>query len=207
MKKPTKKEEQRQHTTETILACALDLFVGNGYRATTIDVIAAKAGVTKGAIYFYFRTKEAILLTLLEQAEEYVVAPIESHLAEAGPKADDKFVRFIHSQSQLGVTRPQHVLLLILVSIEFRGAGNDIEARVRAIYRRLYGHIEQIIQLGQSQGIFRRDLASPELTAVVMAGHDGVLIEWYRRPDELTGRKLARALRATLLNGLLQRPA
>jgi AcrR family transcriptional regulator len=203
MKKLNKKEEQRLASTENILACALDLFVKNGYRTTTIDVIAAKAGLTKGAIYFYFRTKEAIMLKLLEQAEEYVVSPIEEHLAAAGPNADDKLVKFIHSQSHLGVTRPKHILLLILVSIEFCGSGSEIEKRIKDIYRRMYAYIEQIIEQGQQAGIFRSDLGSHELTAIVMAGHDGVLIEWYRRPQELKGRSLATALRTTLLNGLL----
>jgi hypothetical protein len=102
----------------------------------------------------------------------------------------------------LGLTRPDHVLLLILVSIEFAGAGNEIEARVRAIYNKMYAYIEALILEGQKQGAFRADVGSPELTAVVMAGHDGVLIEWYRRPVKLPGRDLTTALRTVLLQGL-----
>lgn len=204
-KKPNKKEEQRAASLENILACALNLFVKNGYRATTIDHIAAKAGLTKGAVYFYFKTKDAIMLRLLEQAEEYVVSPIASHIAEAGPGADAKLVKFIHSQSILGLTRPEHVLLLILVSIEFSGASNEIEDKVKSIYRRMYTAIEGVIVQGQSEGVFRTDLSAHDLTAIVMAGHDGVLVEWYRRPKELTGKSLANTLRATLLHGIMSR--
>jgi AcrR family transcriptional regulator len=205
VKKPNKKEGQRTASTENILVCALDLFVKNGYRATTIDVIAAKAGFTKGAIYFHFKSKDAILLRLLDQAEEFVVNPISNHLAEAGPTADAKLVKFIHTQSVLGLKRTEHVLLLILVSIEFCGAGNKIETRVKAIYRRMYTEVEQIIAQGQREGVFRTDFGSRELTTIVMAAHDGVLVEWYRRPREITGKSLASALRATLLHGLMHK--
>lgn len=205
MKVINKKEMQRRVSTEKILSGALALFVRIGYSGTTIDMIAANAKLTKGAVYFYFKTKEAILMALLDQAEKWVVDPIPDHLADSGPTADAKLVKFIHSQSKVGLTHPEHVLLLILVSIDFSGAGNEIEARVRVIYGRMYGYVEEIIAQGQREGVFRSDLTSHQLTAIVIAGHDGVLIEWYRRPKELEGKDLATALRATLLTGLLQK--
>lgn len=204
MKVLRKKEVQRRESTEKILSSALDLIVRIGYSGTTIDMIAAQAGLTKGAVYFYFNTKEAILIALLDQAEMWVVDPIPDYLSTSELPADGKLVKFIHNQSQVGLTHPQHVLLLILVSIDFSGAGNEIEARVRTIYQRLYSYVEEIIVQGQREGIFRSDLTSRQLTAIVIAGHDGVLIEWYRRPKELRGKDLATALRATLLTGLLQ---
>lgn len=204
LKRPNKKEGQRVASTENILASALDLFVKNGFRATTIELIAAKAGLTKGAVYFYFKTKDALLLSLLDEAERFIVDPVSSHIATAGPGADAKLVNFIHNQSLLGVTRPKHVLLLILLSIEFSGAGNEIEARVKSIYLRMYSQIKRVIEQGQRKGVFRADIGSRELTAIIMASHDGVMVEWYRRPYELSGKNLANALRVTLLHGLMR---
>jgi TetR/AcrR family acrAB operon transcriptional repressor len=47
--------DRREQSTEQVLAAALKLFVSNGYTATSIDDIATEAGLTKGAVYFYFR--------------------------------------------------------------------------------------------------------------------------------------------------------
>lgn len=204
MRAPTRKDEQRQASLENILQSSLELFVKNGYRGTTIDQIAIQAGLTKGAIYFYFKTKEAIMVRLLDEAEEYVVTPIPEYIKNASPTADAKLVKFIHTQSQLGLIRPRHVLLLILVSIEFPDRNSEIGARVRSIYAKMYAEIERIVVQGQRENVFRTDLASRDLTAIIMASHDGVLIEWYRRPNELKGKNLANVLRATLLNGLRQ---
>lgn len=56
--------EQRKRE---LLRAARKLFVAKGYRGTSINEIASEAGVTKGAIYFHFDSKEYILLELMRQ--------------------------------------------------------------------------------------------------------------------------------------------
>jgi AcrR family transcriptional regulator len=57
-------------TRERILAVALDLFVEQGYEETSLRQIAARVGVTKAALYYHFRSKDEILLTLHEPVHE-----------------------------------------------------------------------------------------------------------------------------------------
>src|ERR1041384_4885221 len=45
-------------TKERILQAALEVFEERGYHAASIDLIAAKAGTTKGAVYYYFADKQ-----------------------------------------------------------------------------------------------------------------------------------------------------
>lgn len=204
MQKANKKEQQSTASVERIMQRALDLFVTNGYRATTVDMISTRAKLTKGAIYFHFESKEEILSRLLDAAEAIVVEPIISQ-AKAEIPALDKLVSFLHQQSNVALSHPQHLLLLILMSVEFYGTKTEVEVRVRSIYLRLYKYIEGFIRQGQKEGTIRSDMNSRELTAVVMAEHDGTLIEWYRRPGELDGKMLARVSRLTLLDGLRAR--
>jgi AcrR family transcriptional regulator len=204
LEKSNKKEEQRSASIDRILSSAIELFVHNGFRATTVDTVAARAKLTKGAIYFYFKTKDAIMLRLLQDAEAFVVDPVVDLMKRPKPDATatDSLVTFIHHQSMVGHYHPHHVLLLILMSIEFRGTETEIGAGVAGIYRRLYACVENIIVRGQKEGVFRTDIDSHNLTAIVMAAHDGVLVEWYRRPGELDGKNLARSLRSVLVAGL-----
>jgi len=60
-------EEIREERRQVILNAALELFAENGYHSTPISAIAKKAGVSKGLIYNYFKSKEEILLVLYEQ--------------------------------------------------------------------------------------------------------------------------------------------
>ena len=70
MARPSRRsnQERREQSTEQVLASALKFFVTRGYGATSIDDIARDAGLTKGAVYFYFKGKAVLLLELLSQS-------------------------------------------------------------------------------------------------------------------------------------------
>jgi AcrR family transcriptional regulator len=200
--RPGTKKAQREASVEALLGAALRLFVSRGYNPTTVEEIAEAAGLTKGAVYFYFRNKEALLGALLDRIEAAVVGEMERRVAAAGPGGAEKLVAFMHGQARLGIERADEVLLLILMSLEFAGSAGATEARIRTIYGRLHKAIEAAIALGKRRGQFRTDLRTREQAAVVMALHDGTFLEWYRRRDALSGADLVRALRRTMLAGL-----
>lgn len=199
---PQTKKAQRAASIAKLLSAALNRFVGHGYRHTTVEAIARSAGLSKGAVYFYFGSKSVLLLRLLGQVETVIVDEMEARIAAAGPSAPDMLIAFVHGQAMLGVERWEYVLLLILMSLEFRGAGEEIEARVTGIYARLYDAIEAIIEEGKAAGVFSAELGTREQAAIVMAGHDGTFLEWYRRGRSLDGEELVRALRVATLGGL-----
>ena len=199
---PQTKKAQRAARIEKLLAAALGQFVSHGYRHSTVEAIAQSAGLSKGAVYFYFGSKSALLLRLLDRLEAVIVDEMEARIASADPSAPDMLIAFVHGQAMLGVERWEYVLLLILMSLEFRGAGDEIEARITGIYARLYEAIEAIIEEGKSAGAFSAELHTREQAAIVMAGHDGTFLEWYRRGRSLDGEELVRALRMATLGGL-----
>ncbi len=202
-RRPSTKRAQREASVENLLAAALTLFVARGYRHTTVDDVAEAAKLTKGAVYFYFRSKEALLDALLDRVEAVVVVPMAARVASSGPAAADKLVALMHGQARLGVERANEVLLLILMSIEFAGSRGAIAARLRTIYEKLYKAIEAVIALGKRRGEFRDDRRTREQAATVMALHDGTFLEWYRRRESLSGPELVRTLRASMMAGLI----
>ena len=61
-------------TIADILAAARKLFASAGFEATSIDGIAAKAGVAKGAVYHHFESKEEIFTRVLEDVQAEIAA-------------------------------------------------------------------------------------------------------------------------------------
>jgi AcrR family transcriptional regulator len=59
--------ETKEKTHRLLLEAAQDAFVRVGYQSATLDLIAAEAGFTKGAVYAHFRNKEALFLELLAE--------------------------------------------------------------------------------------------------------------------------------------------
>ena len=67
MSRKTKEEELK--TRSRILASALSLFVRRGYERTTFADIAARLKMTKGAVYWHFETKGALLVALVAEMQ------------------------------------------------------------------------------------------------------------------------------------------
>src|SRR5260221_6146440 len=72
-----KQAERRAATTEAILKAGRRLFSEQGFAATTIDDIAARAQVAKGAVYHHFATKEAVFEAVFDQASHDLVREVD----------------------------------------------------------------------------------------------------------------------------------
>ncbi len=60
-------DERRTDTKETIRTVALELFGERGYDKTSLREIAERLGVTKAAVYYHFKSKEEILVSLVQE--------------------------------------------------------------------------------------------------------------------------------------------
>ncbi len=76
--------EQQQRTREGIVAAAEELFVEQGFHATSVDQIAAAAGYTKGAVYSNFDAKEDVFFAVYERRVEAAVKELRDALDGAG---------------------------------------------------------------------------------------------------------------------------
>ncbi len=75
------------HTRDRILGCAAEVFLANGFHATSLDAIAKAAGASRATVYQYFAGKEEIFRELSALAERAVLAHGE-HLRDLGPTVD-----------------------------------------------------------------------------------------------------------------------
>ena len=66
----TRREEYAEATYEAILDSAAACFFEWGYGATSLDAVAKRARVTKGAIYHHFASKRDLFMAVLERQEE-----------------------------------------------------------------------------------------------------------------------------------------
>jgi len=114
---PKKSEETRAR----ILEAALAVFRQRGFESATMREIAAQAGVAVGAAYYYFASKEAIVMAFYEQAQREMGPAVEARLAECATLEERlncvigyKFEYFGPNRSLLGALSahadPQHPL-------------------------------------------------------------------------------------------------
>jgi AcrR family transcriptional regulator len=66
------RERKRRETLQRIAETGLKLFVANGYEETTLDAIAEAAGISRRTIFYYFKSKEEILLAYQSGSVEII---------------------------------------------------------------------------------------------------------------------------------------
>lgn len=145
-----RKDERAPEILEAALAC----FAQKGFAATRMDDIAARAGITKGTIYLYFDSKEAVFKALARQSiGARIDALVEQVKASEAPSAE--LLRFIlNTMGQFASTSDRVVLPRVLLS----EAGNFPELAEfwrREIIDRGLGLFETVIARGVARGELR----------------------------------------------------
>jgi AcrR family transcriptional regulator len=82
-------KRRKEARPQEVTAAALDLFVEKGFAATRLDEIAARAGVSKGTLYLYFDSKEALFKAVIREGMLPLLAEGEKLVAGMpGPAGD-----------------------------------------------------------------------------------------------------------------------
>lgn len=96
---PQQFEEIRKGRKETIMNTALEEFANHGYVSTSISMIAKKAGVSKGLMYNYFKSKEDLLASIMEEGFEEMLPLIDPN--KDGVLTKDEFIFMIDESFRL----------------------------------------------------------------------------------------------------------
>ncbi len=202
-KKGNKKAQLREESVNRLTQAAFRLIVTKGYHACTLQEIAEAAGLTKGAFFFYFESKENLLVHLLQIAEANVVDPLIAHLNESDRPAPQKIASFFRFTSKQGIERPNELLCLIKMSIESRNSTDLADRRVAEVYQRIYRTLEGIIDTGKRKGELAADLPTKEFATLMVATYEGMMLEWHRLGGSIDGRIFVKTVWQTFLNGIL----
>lgn len=107
----------RKESRQRILDAALEVFAKQGYHSSTVDAIAKTAGISKGLLYNYFKSKDDVL-------HELMIGMMESLMCEFMPlKPGEKFTRddiinFINVGIDLVVQKPYYWKLYFSVFVQ-----------------------------------------------------------------------------------------
>jgi AcrR family transcriptional regulator len=148
--RPTKAERKRQ-----LLGCAKQLFVTQGYPATTTEQIAAAARVTEPVLLRYFDGKKACFLEVLAEVR---VATLDSWNTEIGSLADPLAKLHLIIDLHFAAVRMHPVEFRILHRALVETDDEEVLGLLRNFYLDCETLLARIIAEGQQSGVFRRSL-------------------------------------------------
>ena len=151
---PTPRKRRKEARPSELTAAALDLFVENGFAATRLDDIAARAGVSKGTLYLYFDGKEALFKAVIEEGivSRFLVAEQEIAAYE-GKSADLLYHLLSNWWRQIGSTPLAGVAKLIIS--ESRNFPETAQYYQETVIARGRTMVRDVVRRGIDAGEFR----------------------------------------------------
>ena len=189
--------QKRAAIEEAILRVAADKFGKQGYQATTLDEIAAEAGISRAAFYLYFPNKEELLHRIYTQVITASQTAIERIVAEELPVAD-KLRRIIRHQVRYMAT---NIPLAQVFFSEIFNLRPELSQWVKRENRAFGAVIERVVREGVRNG----ELTSlhPKQFTYALMGMFNWMHRWYRAGGEWTADALAEEFIRILESGYL----
>ncbi|MDI6872674.1 TetR/AcrR family transcriptional regulator [Candidatus Solincola sp.] len=193
---PVKEKREKQ-----IKEAALALFSQKGFHNTTVTEISEAAGLGKGTIYWYWKSKEELAFSLVED----MLSAFHSLLEEAVDWEGgfrEKFDRLMEEVTRLYYLEKEHCRLLW----KFRADRHYIfdqeyVRKVTSYYLGMRKAIAALARQGMEEGVLRR--MDPEKLALAMLGTaEGLELEWLENEENFDIGEGLRLVFGALLNGL-----
>ena len=156
MPKPSAKAPQKsriQHQNQAvILKAALEVFSTYGYRGTTVDQIADKAGLSKPNLLYYFKRKEDIYVAVLEHTLDEWLKPLRVMDVDGDPIAE--LTRYISEKLDMSFANPSASRLF----------ANEILHGAPHIQKFLKGPLRELVE--EKAKVIRRWIADGKIKRV-----------------------------------------
>lgn len=194
--------QTRGDKRQRILDAAVKVFAKRGFHATRVSDVASAAGVADGTIYLYFKSKDALLVSLFEDHVERLLAFLEKELPRAASPSE-KLKRIV--EVQLGLLEGQRDLAEV-VTVILRQSTKLMKQYAAPKFNAYLDAIAGVVAEGQATGEIRKDV-TPHLAARAIFGAlDGIAMTWALGKAERGGLAWASAqLGQILLSGLTPR--
>lgn len=194
-------EQQRR---EQILQAAMVCFARQGYYATSMDDVVRESGLSVGAIYSYFPSKEELFLSLCDSRTEHTLAYLNDLFRRPGPLVD----RFAEAVDYFFQQLTDDFVPLARVSVEFLSQANKSD-RIKERQERRCEMIRQFLRWllseARAHGDVRDDFDLDAAVDLMLALNEGIVLLTVAGLRQVPLERLKPAYVA-LLNGGLSQP-
>jgi AcrR family transcriptional regulator len=151
-----------------IVDAATRLFARKGFYGTSIAALADAAGLTKGALYHHFESKDAIFFAVVESVRTLWDQGVARSVLH-GPDAATQLELLLDHHTRLLTENEMLCLVMSNLMLEMENVNPAYATVLQQVYEDLTVFIERIIQNGQAAGAIRADI-DPRLAAINIVG-------------------------------------
>ncbi|WP_086841170.1 TetR/AcrR family transcriptional regulator [Amycolatopsis kentuckyensis] len=189
--------EDQAAVPRRLLEHATKLFAKKGFDRTSVQEIVEAAGVTKGAMYHYFGSKDDLLYEIYARVLREQTRQLESVASSDAPLRK----RLAAAASDVVVSSIDNLDDNTIFLQSMHQLSPDKQKAVRAERRKYHERFRGLVEEGQRSGEFRTDKPA-DVVVDFFFGSVHHLGSWYRRSGSLTARQIGDHYADLLLDAL-----
>lgn len=194
----TNRDKQAIATHKKIYDTALKLFYKKGYDKVTVDDICEAAGVSKGAFYDHFKSKDQVIIDLFLMADRIYDDYATKELGRQKSMMDRMLLvgrRAVKYSNDMGID---------IIQVSYRAQINQHKksASIASEKRALFLILHRLVEEGQTRGEIRTDMSVDDITRVMVRCVRGVIYDWCLVNGRFNLIKEADKAIAVLMKGL-----
>lgn len=169
----SKKKQQALNTKTTILETAIQLIKAHGYPNVTVNEICEKSGVTKGAFYHHFDSKQSLLGSLYLDSDYRVIKNIPQIMKKSSSLEQTADILLIYAE-MIQYKGVEFMKQIIRNNLDSPTADDIYNPQRRpAIQLQL-----EILKTGQMDGEIRKDVTPEYILWYIISSLNGILLDW-----------------------------
>lgn len=195
--KPRSPEQERKIKREAVLRTAAQIFNEKGFHRTSLDEVAERLHITKGTLYYYIKSKDAILFDCVSIGLEMLQTAID----EAGRTGGTTLDKLVTAMRKYGeIVTMDFGMCLILVGEDPLPA--ESRKQLRRSKAALDREFRSLIEQGIGDGLLTP--CDPKIAAFTVIGALSWLARWYRPDGPLSREETISQCIDMLLKGLVR---
>jgi AcrR family transcriptional regulator len=190
---------------DRIIRKGIQFFLKTSFKATSIQHITDALGITKGAFYWHFKSKDELLLTILEKYSVELLDRLYVHMTGYEGDFIRRFREYHKYINEYARDHGELCVLFVTLAAEMAGSQTEAERKIKTIHKKYHAFIGSLLNAGKDEGFFASEYDVSMNAHVVIAIHSGILLQWYMNKREIDGPDLARTYRDIILYGMVKR--
>lgn len=174
---PAMNKKTDQDTRKAIIEASMSLFARRGYHGTSVAQIAEATGLTKGALYWYFKGKEDLFLKVLDRIRENWQETIMSRVEAADGVVEKLSELFDATSEMVASNKNPYSMHLFLVSAGAQPEMCEFEDAIRGAYGGYVRTLADTLRKGQEDGEIRRDVAAESAAVGIIGCLEGIVLQ------------------------------
>ena len=196
--KMTMRKARALSTRRRIFDTAVSLFTKKGYSKVTIDDICNKMGLSKGAFYNYFKSKDQIIMEGFIASDEYYRTDALKEIANLKGRVDQLVAYNKLVLKNITRTGKPTMQAVFHSEIGFNKKASYINSEKRSLY--IVG--ESLVAEAQKAGELRTDLSSKQITNIIVRSLRGLVYDWCLPGSKFDLEEAGEKVLKVLIDGL-----